>query len=579
MGAQESRRQQSGGVDGEPAESVGDYYELLGVEEDATQDEIKRAFRKLALIHHPDKNAGDIEAATERFAALQQAYEVLSDGQERAWYDSHRGDLVPEPDASTVFEDIKRGFDPSDQPRRRHNDPGLTPKHILQFFNASTWSSMDDGPKSFFTIYRNLFRRLAFEESQHGFEGVHPDFGLSTWTWASETKGEAVRDFYNVWTSFATAKDFSWKDQWNISEAPDRRVRRLMEKDNKKARDDGRKEYNETIRSLAYFLRKRDPRYKAHLVRQNSNQSTLFGLGFVPGMNSHGAGLAPTAAAHARRQQAVDSYVEQDWQKTSGLDGIYATASDEYGDGAEWGNNGEGVEEWECVACGKSFRSEKAWGNHERSNKHLKEVEKLRRAMARENADLELNSDSDEIEDGIDIYENPVSSDIHPTSAPETTEAIPVEGLERDLANTNLDDAIPDTADSQPPTVGGSPRMPESLSDGYEANGNDDDENSRSQFLDSLSPGGTALPRPPSASRPARPKEISKKDKRRAREAAKKARETGDPSTAECNTCGKIFPSRTKLFGHINETGHAVEKSIQGKGDGKQHRAKTVARK
>ena len=105
---------------------------------------------------------------------------------------------------------------------------------------------MDDGPKvnstynsghptllsyynqSFFTIYRNLFRRLAFEEGQHGFEDVYPDFGLSTWVWTSETKGEAVRDFYTVWTSFATVKDFSWKDQWNISEAPDRRVRRFV---------------------------------------------------------------------------------------------------------------------------------------------------------------------------------------------------------------------------------------------------------------------------------------------------------------------------------------------------------------
>lgn len=55
---------------------------------------------------------------------------------------------------------------------------------------------------------------------------------------------------------------------------------------------------------------------------------------------------------------------------------LFASAYDEYGgDEAEWaGGGGDGQEEWECVVCGKSFRSEKAWGNHERSNKHLKEV-------------------------------------------------------------------------------------------------------------------------------------------------------------------------------------------------------------
>lgn len=77
MGAQGSKSQSGAGAD---ADAV-DYYELLEVDENATQDEIKKSFRKLALIHHPDKNPDDPEGATKRFAALQQAYEVLSDEQ------------------------------------------------------------------------------------------------------------------------------------------------------------------------------------------------------------------------------------------------------------------------------------------------------------------------------------------------------------------------------------------------------------------------------------------------------------------------------------------------------------------
>lgn len=76
MGARESK------ASGESGQSeVVDYYKLLEVPEDATSDEIKRSFRRLALIHHPDKNKDDIDGATKRFAALQQAYEVLSDDQ------------------------------------------------------------------------------------------------------------------------------------------------------------------------------------------------------------------------------------------------------------------------------------------------------------------------------------------------------------------------------------------------------------------------------------------------------------------------------------------------------------------
>ena len=65
-----------------------DYYEILGVNRNASETEIKKAYRKLAIQCHPDKNPGDKEAE-ERFKELSEAYAVLADGQKRALYDQY----------------------------------------------------------------------------------------------------------------------------------------------------------------------------------------------------------------------------------------------------------------------------------------------------------------------------------------------------------------------------------------------------------------------------------------------------------------------------------------------------------
>jgi DnaJ-class molecular chaperone len=65
---------------------MGDFYQRLGVAKTASQDDIKKAFRKLARKHHPDKNAGD-KASEEKFKEINQAYETLSDPEKRKQYD------------------------------------------------------------------------------------------------------------------------------------------------------------------------------------------------------------------------------------------------------------------------------------------------------------------------------------------------------------------------------------------------------------------------------------------------------------------------------------------------------------
>lgn len=88
-----------------------DYYEVLGVSKDASPDEIKRAYKKLAMKYHPDKNPGDKEAEN-KFKEGAQAYEILSDEKKRAQYDrfGHDAPGMSGGQGFSSFEDIFSHF-------------------------------------------------------------------------------------------------------------------------------------------------------------------------------------------------------------------------------------------------------------------------------------------------------------------------------------------------------------------------------------------------------------------------------------------------------------------------------------
>lgn len=99
-----------------------DYYEVLGLTKTALDDEIKKAYRTLALQFHPDRNPGDEEAA-QRFKEVQEAYEVLSDSDKRQSYDRY-GHSVPfrqygARGPQDAFDDFFQGFFRQNQQRPR----------------------------------------------------------------------------------------------------------------------------------------------------------------------------------------------------------------------------------------------------------------------------------------------------------------------------------------------------------------------------------------------------------------------------------------------------------------------------
>ena len=91
-----------------------DYYKILGVGRNATEDEIKKAYRNLAMKYHPDRNPGKEKEANEKFKRINEAFEVLGDPEKRKQYDMFgtvgTGDIFGSPFTRAGFEEVMRDF-------------------------------------------------------------------------------------------------------------------------------------------------------------------------------------------------------------------------------------------------------------------------------------------------------------------------------------------------------------------------------------------------------------------------------------------------------------------------------------
>jgi DnaJ-class molecular chaperone len=92
-----------------------DYYQILGISRDATAEQIKKAYRRLAMQYHPDRNPGNEKWANEKFKKVNEAFSVLGDPEKRRQYDQFgtvgtAGDIFGSGYTRTTFEDLMKDF-------------------------------------------------------------------------------------------------------------------------------------------------------------------------------------------------------------------------------------------------------------------------------------------------------------------------------------------------------------------------------------------------------------------------------------------------------------------------------------
>lgn len=513
----------------------------IGLQADL-RSRIKKAYRKKALELHPDRNYGNVEATTTQFADVQSAYEILSDSQERAWYDSHRDAIL-------------RDEDDGSGDHYEHNVRITKVDDIMKMFtNFRGKLDFTDSDTGFYTVLRQTFATLAKEEELAcGWEGLdpvtYPSFGH-----ADDAYEDVVRPFYAAWSGFATQKSFSWEEIYRYSEAPDRRVRRMMEKENKRFREEGIREFNETVRSLIAFVKKRDPRFRPNTQSEAERQKLL--------RDTAAAQAARSRAANQAKQAQQESMPE--WTTSSEIQ--EPEVSDESDEAAQ--------EHVECVVCKKSFKSEKQYETHEKSRKHARAVLHLKRQMQQENRDLhleELHEMSAQHHDAT--VEESRKADMVPNAEAAVEQKDDESDRQSEVERLGDSKASPRKSLDDISSVMAADDSPESSSNdeytrrevleerilGASKEAVDEDIDRISEELASKSLNGDGV-----AS--AQPRMGKAKEKRAKKSAQKSTAIAGSEANYKCAACQAGFSSKTRLFNHIKDLGHAQPVSKPAKG-------------
>lgn len=360
--------------------------------------------------------------------------------------------------------------------------------------------------------------------------------------------------------SFCTKKSYAWLSEHNITEIRDRRILKVVEKENKKVQQKARKERNEEIRGLVCFVRKRDRRVQAQrkLLEQraaeNRRRQAQLDLELVMKRKQE---LAEHQSAYLN-----DGYEEQLRQLEKAMQ-----SSDDDGDGDDEGvvlagqmqdihisydalaNGDQELDcEFYCVACNKSFKNQSSFRNHESSKKHKENVELIRIEMLQEDGALQSDEEAA-------VAESDEEEDVEEATIVLTKE-------------------VPGPSSGKKKKKQKSKSGPGQTARASSGNEEEEEDEKTNTFLlpevpseDDDDWGAASTSKSKAKGKAAKPSVVHNKKERKVKpeSAAVPCKDESSDQESEaidvdhkCVTCAEQFSSKNKLFAHLKKTNHGV---------------------
>lgn len=345
---------------------------------------------------------------------------------------------------------------------------------------------------------------------------------------------ELVNPFYGFWLSYSTKRPFYSLDKWDLRQAENRRTSRAMEKENKKLRDAKKKEWNESVRELAAFVRKRDPRVKAYrqLLQEKAeeNQRKVKEVQEIQRLQRQ-----ELLAAH-KRPDLLD--LEKKYRE---LERGFGSASDAESEVEEIIVEDDVIVEDDdplyCITCEKRFKSFPAMRNHIKSNLHRKNMSYLKEELEQDQSELsELADEVDDLKLG-DTGKVEVDTTLDPAENSdkllETAASDKNDRLDLSSKSISREDEIEQTEES---AEGRKVKFSSATVRTYDEP--EPSDNTVEIELDEY-----------------QSRSKSKKEKK-----GKKDQQKTADLGLRCGVCKQTFSTRNKLFQHIKDEGHAVYK-------------------